>query len=86
MATKWNDLKHKASPEQREQLKREAVTELDTLERYVTWLRGRLEVHTVILDGTVDLNSLIEGTSADRMVGYPTICDANKPQECGDEG
>ena len=33
MATRWNDLKHKASPEKRELLKREAVTELDTLER-----------------------------------------------------
>ncbi len=33
MATKWNDLKHKASPEKREQLKREAMAELDTLER-----------------------------------------------------
>lgn len=33
MATKWNDLKHKASPEKRDRLKREALAELDTLER-----------------------------------------------------
>lgn len=113
MATKWNDLKHKASPGKREQLKREAVAELDTLEhsgmgilrttrhqtqvavaeqmnipqsavsrierqrdfrlstlqRYVAALGGRLEVHAVFPDDTVDLNSLVEGTFAERMAG-----------------
>ena len=33
MATKWNDLKHKSNPEKRRQLKREALAELDALER-----------------------------------------------------
>lgn len=33
MATKWSDLKHKASPEKREQLKQEALAELDVAER-----------------------------------------------------
>ena len=33
MATKWKDLKHKASPEKREQLKQQALTELDAMER-----------------------------------------------------
>ena len=113
MATKWNDLKHKASPEKREQLKREAMAELDTLERsgmgilrttrhqtqvavaeqmnipqsavsrierqrdfrlstlqrYVAALGGRLEVHAVFPDDTVNLNSLVEGTLAERMAG-----------------
>ncbi len=33
MATKWRDLKHKASPEKRERLKQEALAELDAMER-----------------------------------------------------
>lgn len=33
MATKWKDLKHKSSPTKREQLKREALTELNAMER-----------------------------------------------------
>lgn len=33
MAMKWNDLKHKASPEKRERLKREASEELAAVER-----------------------------------------------------
>ena len=33
MATKWTNLKHKASPEKREQLKQEALAELDAMER-----------------------------------------------------
>lgn len=112
MATKWNDLKHKASPEKREQLKREAVAELDTLERsgmgilrttrhqtqvavaeqmnipqsavsrierqrdfrlstlqrYVAALGGRLEVHAVFPDDTVDLNSLMDASGAIQRV------------------
>lgn len=32
MATKWKDLNHKASPEKREQLKREALEELAVVE------------------------------------------------------
>ena len=32
MATKWNDLKHKASPEKRERLKQEALEELAAVE------------------------------------------------------
>ena len=33
MATKWNDLKHKASPEIRESAKREVLAEYTELER-----------------------------------------------------
>ena len=33
MATKWKNLKHKATPEKREQLKQEALAELDAMER-----------------------------------------------------
>ena len=33
MATKWKDLKHKASPETRERVKREALAEYAELER-----------------------------------------------------
>ena len=33
MATNWNDLKHKASPDKRDRLERVALAELDTLER-----------------------------------------------------
>ena len=33
MATKWKDLKHKASPETRERIKREALAEYAELER-----------------------------------------------------
>lgn len=33
MATKWNDLEHKTSPEQRERRKQKALAELDAMER-----------------------------------------------------
>ena len=33
MATKWKDLKHKASPETRERVKREALAEYAEMER-----------------------------------------------------
>src|ERR1700678_2273262 len=33
MATKWKDLKHKASPEARERVKREALAEYEEMER-----------------------------------------------------
>ena len=113
MATKWKDLKHKATPEKREQLKQEALAELDamertgmavlrtarhqtqvevaehmnipqsavsrmerqkdyrlsTLQRYVAALGGRLEMRAVFPDDTVDLNSLVEGTAAERIAG-----------------
>jgi predicted transcriptional regulator len=105
MATKWNHLKHKASPEKREELKREALAVLErsgmgilrttrhqtqvavaeqmkipqsavsrierqrdfrlsTLQRYVAALGGRLEVHAVFPDDTVDLNTLMEAPGA----------------------
>ena len=50
-------------------MERQKDYRLSTLQRYVAALGGRLEMRAVFPDDTVDLNSLVEGTAAERMAG-----------------